>query len=92
MLRFALLLTSLCGITFASVWYLTGRDNAVAAGAWPVYYPSCRWARAFGAAPIHLGERGYRTALDADGDGVACEPYRGDIGAPERAVARGLLP
>ena len=27
------------------------------------------------AAPLHRGAPGYRRELDADGDGVACEPY-----------------
>lgn len=40
----------------------------------PVYYPNCDAARAAGVAPIHAGEPGYREPLDADGDGVACEP------------------
>ncbi|WP_082347941.1 excalibur calcium-binding domain-containing protein [Croceibacterium atlanticum] len=26
---------------------------------------------------IQRGERGYRPGLDRDGDGVACEPWRG---------------
>jgi micrococcal nuclease len=41
-----------------------------------VYYRYCSDARAAGAAPIHRGEPGYRSELDADNDGVACEPYR----------------
>ena len=41
-----------------------------------VYYPNCDAARAAGAAPIHVGSPGYREPLDADLDGVACEPYR----------------
>ena len=40
------------------------------------YYPNCDAARAAGAAPIHAGSPGYREPLDADLDGVACEPYR----------------
>ena len=44
----------------------------------PVYYRNCAAARAAGAAPIHRGEPGYRSWLDADDDGIACEPYRGD--------------
>jgi hypothetical protein len=40
------------------------------------YYPDCAAARAAGAAPIHVGEPGYRPELDADGDGTACEPLR----------------
>jgi hypothetical protein len=38
-----------------------------------VYYKNCAAARAAGAAPIHIGEPGYRSALDADHDGIACE-------------------
>jgi Excalibur calcium-binding domain len=41
-----------------------------------VYYPDCAIARAAGAAPIHIGEPGYRPELDADSDGIACEPLR----------------
>ena len=42
-----------------------------------IYYSRCAEARAAGAAPLRVGEPGYRSELDADGDGVACEPYRG---------------
>ncbi len=38
-----------------------------------VYYANCTAARAAGAAPIRVGQPGYRTALDGDKDGVACE-------------------
>ncbi|SES22920.1 excalibur calcium-binding domain-containing protein [Corynebacterium cystitidis] len=38
-----------------------------------VYYANCSEARAAGAAPIYAGEPGYRSKLDRDGDGVACE-------------------
>jgi Excalibur calcium-binding domain len=44
-------------------------DNTDAA----VYYQNCAAARAAGAAPLHAGEPGYRTGLDRDGDGTACE-------------------
>ncbi len=37
----------------------------------------CDDARAAGTAPIYAGEPGYREQMDGDGDGVACEPYRG---------------
>jgi hypothetical protein len=37
------------------------------------HYGSCAEARAAGAAPLYAGEPGYRSALDRDGDGVACE-------------------
>ena len=42
-----------------------------------IFYRNCDAARAAGAAPLHRGHPGYRPPLDADGDGVACEPYRG---------------
>lgn len=38
-----------------------------------VYYANCDAARAAGAAPLHRGDPGYRSALDGDDDGVACE-------------------
>ena len=38
-----------------------------------VYYANCAAARAAGAAPIRVGQPGYRTALDGDKDGIACE-------------------
>lgn len=37
----------------------------------------CNDARAAGTAPIYRGEPGYRDGMDGDGDGIACEPYRG---------------
>jgi len=39
------------------------------------YYPNCAAARTSGAAPIYAGQPGYRPELDADSDGIACEPY-----------------
>ena len=41
------------------------------------YYPNCDAVRSSGNAPIFAGQPGYRDALDADGDGIACEPYVG---------------
>lgn len=37
------------------------------------YYKNCDAARAAGAAPIKVGEPGYRSGLDGDNDGTACE-------------------
>ena len=42
-----------------------------------VYYSGCNEARAAGVAPIYRGQPGYREGMDGDGDGIACEPYRG---------------
>lgn len=36
-------------------------------------YASCEDVRLAGAAPLRKGQPGYRTALDRDGDGIACE-------------------
>lgn len=38
-----------------------------------VYYANCDAARAAGAAPLYRGDAGYRSGLDRDGDGIACE-------------------
>ena len=37
------------------------------------YYADCADAWAAGAAPLHQGEPGYRSGLDRDNDGIACE-------------------
>lgn len=41
------------------------------------YYRNCDAARSAGVAPLNVGEPGYRPSMDGDGDGIACEPYRG---------------
>lgn len=38
-----------------------------------VYFANCAEARAAGAAPLTSGSPGYRSALDRDGDGTACD-------------------
>lgn len=43
------------------------------AGSGEVYYANCTEARAAGAAPLERADPGYRSAMDRDGDGVACE-------------------
>jgi endonuclease YncB( thermonuclease family) len=42
-----------------------------------VFFRNCKEARAAGAAPLYRGQPGYRPEMDGDGDGIACEPYRG---------------
>lgn len=37
------------------------------------YFANCSAARAAGAAPLQKGDPGYRSGLDRDNDGVACE-------------------
>ncbi|WP_425328621.1 excalibur calcium-binding domain-containing protein [Pseudarthrobacter sp. 902506025] len=46
---------------------------AAASSATVVYYANCSEAVAAGAAPLYAGSPGYRSGLDGDGDGVACE-------------------
>jgi hypothetical protein len=53
-------------------------DKELAAIQSPAYYPNCSAARAAGVAPLNVGDPGYRSEMDGDGDGVACEPYYGD--------------
>ena len=42
-------------------------------GGGSVYYANCSAARAAGAAPVRVGDPGYASKLDRDGDGVGCE-------------------
>ncbi|UUL76179.1 DUF1524 domain-containing protein [Pseudarthrobacter sp. Fe7] len=46
---------------------------AAASSSTLAYYANCAEAVAAGAAPLYAGTPGYRTGLDGDGDGVACE-------------------
>jgi hypothetical protein len=41
-----------------------------------VQYAGCNDVRAAGKAPLLAGQPGYRSDMDGDGDGVACEPVR----------------
>ncbi|MEU8314154.1 MULTISPECIES: excalibur calcium-binding domain-containing protein [unclassified Micromonospora] len=43
-----------------------------------VYYKNCDAVRAAGKAPLRRGQPGYRTGLDRDLDGEACEPDGGN--------------
>lgn len=38
-------------------------------------YSGCRAAQQSGVTPLHAGEPGYRSDMDGDGDGIACEDY-----------------
>lgn len=40
-------------------------------------YSGCDEVRAAGVAPIYSSERGFSDRLDGDGDGIGCEPHRG---------------
>jgi len=39
-----------------------------------VTYSGCNEVRSLGKDPINAGQPGYRTTMDGDGDGIACEP------------------
>jgi hypothetical protein len=41
-----------------------------------VHYSGCNEVRAAGKAPLYAGQPGYRTDMDGDLDGIACEPIR----------------
>lgn len=61
------------GITFAGYDF----SKVIAQNKY-AYFRNCAAARAAGAAPIREGQPGYRVELDADRDGIACEPYSGN--------------
>lgn len=72
---FQLIVLTFCGVYF----YAPGEPGIQAAMAkidTDAYYPNCTAARRAGAAPLYRGDPGYRTPLDRDNDGIACEPYR----------------
>lgn len=46
---------------------------APAPAAQSAYYANCTAAKQAGVAPIYRGQAGYRSALDRDNDGIACE-------------------
>lgn len=41
-----------------------------------ITYAGCNEVRSLGKDPIYAGEPGYRSEMDGDGDGIACEPIR----------------
>jgi hypothetical protein len=49
------------------------RNRAVERSA---YYSGCNEVRAAGKAPLYAGQPGYRSEMDGDGDGIACEARR----------------
>jgi len=87
MLRFYLGPTLAGLIVGAGAFYYFGQAKApalvveptppLAAAVATAPFRNCAQARAAGAAPVLRGQPGYGPHLDADGDGVGCEPYRG---------------
>ncbi|WOK35832.1 excalibur calcium-binding domain-containing protein [Sphingomonas sp. C3-2] len=72
--RFPLTVAALSTLTFCGIFFWDTLRPIASSVASYRYYPYCDFARAAGAAPIHRGMPGYRSQLDADGDGIACEP------------------
>ncbi|WP_293882226.1 excalibur calcium-binding domain-containing protein [Sphingomonas sp.] len=86
---FAVVVFLLAGVTFSGIFFSDrvpglntsavqfsrsfDRDHAPLPGA---SYSGCNDARADGVAPIYSDEPGYRSDMDGDGDGIACEPHR----------------
>lgn len=56
-----------------AVQALAAVETKAETGSGAVYFKNCSAARAAGAAPLLVGEPGYRPPLDRDGDGIACE-------------------
>ncbi|WP_424858000.1 excalibur calcium-binding domain-containing protein [Streptomyces sp. SAI-170] len=51
----------------------SGDDSGTSGSGGFVYYKNCDAVRAAGKAPIYRGQPGYRSDLDRDGDGKACD-------------------
>ncbi len=72
-------LLTLALIPLASLWFVSSSQplspEETLAIEKSVYYPNCAAARAAGKAPIFEGQPGYRSELDRNGDGIACEPF-----------------
>ncbi|MEP7351091.1 MAG: excalibur calcium-binding domain-containing protein [Sphingorhabdus sp.] len=75
------LATPLVGLTFLAVYNfpIKTEEEKVQPKAveQSVHYSGCNEVRAAGKAPLFAGQPGYREGMDGDGDGIACEPYRG---------------
>jgi len=57
-----------------STWRSLAEDSTTrAAREASIHYAGCDQPRATGVAPIYAGEPGYRSGMDGDGDGIACE-------------------
>ena len=53
------------------------RNRSAIGSSGAIYFRSCDEARRSGYSSMYRGFPGYREGLDADNDGIACEPYRG---------------
>ncbi|KQS01366.1 hypothetical protein ASG11_16915 [Sphingomonas sp. Leaf357] len=90
--RFIITTFAACIFMFAAIFALTApaslprpaaKADAAPASPEAVMYADCNAVRAANAAPLRAGQPGYRPALDANMNGVACETVGG---APAPAV------
>jgi len=59
---------TIIGVTLFIIWIMSGFYNEGT-----VYFDNCSDASSQGYGAIYSGDPGYRSELDRDGDGVACE-------------------
>ena len=88
--RFIIMTFAASIFMFAAIFALTAppapSQPAVAAVSIPAeIYADCDAVRAAGAAPLRMGQPGYRAALDGNMNGVACET----VGAPSSVTGLG---
>lgn len=76
----AIAIASGLGIAFAAhQWEVNEKRQAILDALPPGYqYSNCDAVRAAGVDPLYSYEPGFSDRMDGDGDGVACEPYRGN--------------
>ncbi|MGW8957874.1 excalibur calcium-binding domain-containing protein [Paenibacillus sp. NPDC055715] len=60
-------------ISVFAIYILTSIDKREGNDEGSTYYNNCTEARLAGVTPIYRGESGYRSSLDRDDDGIACE-------------------
>lgn len=63
-----------CGNPIVSVKVKTPARTKVDPAKHSFYFKNCEEVFTARRAPLHRGDDGYRAELDADGDGVACDP------------------
>lgn len=61
------------------VGFIESQRQAIKARSVDQHYSGCDAARADGRSSIPMNDPSYRPHMDGDGDGLACEPYRGRL-------------
>ena len=67
------------GLAFGANTFEASQERQAILDALPAgyTYSGCNEVRAGGVAPLYSYEPGFSERLDGDGDGIGCEPYRG---------------